>query len=83
MQIKILGISGSPTKNGNNEKVINYILGILSKKKFEVKKIFLSQYKINPCLSCCICDNSKKCSQQDEMIKLLPLLESADVIIVS
>ncbi|MBI4653331.1 flavodoxin family protein [Candidatus Kuenenbacteria bacterium] len=81
--MKILGISGSPTKNGNNEKAINDFLEIFSKKKFEVEKIFLSQYKINPCLSCGVCDKQKKCFQQDEMTKLLPLLENADAIIVS
>jgi multimeric flavodoxin WrbA len=81
--VKILGISGSPVKNGNNEKTIDYLLEIFSKKKFRVEKIFLSQHKINPCLSCGACDNQKNCSQQDEMIKLFPLLENADAVIVS
>ena len=81
--MKIIGISGSPNKNGNNEQIIDFVLDIAQQKKYITGKILLSNYNIKPCKACGHCKEEKKCVIKDDMNKLLPLLEEADAIIVS
>ena len=68
--MKILGISGSPIKNGSNEKAIDFALEIAKEKGFSVEKIFLSQYNIKSCIGCNLCKKQPKCSIDDDMNKL-------------
>ena len=81
--MKIVGISGSPTKSGNNERIIDYVLDIAKQRGFITLRIFLSEYKIAGCMDCGLCKDKKECSIKDDMKKLLPLLEDADAIIVT
>jgi multimeric flavodoxin WrbA len=81
--MKILGISGSPVKDGNNERIIEYACGIAKKQKFDFNKIFLSQLTIKPCINCGLCRKEKACSIKDDIAKVLPMLEHADAIIIS
>ena len=50
--MRILGISGSPVKNGNNEKAIDFALSIAKKKGFDVEKIVLAKQDIKGCIAC-------------------------------
>ncbi|MFQ6055450.1 MAG: flavodoxin family protein [Methanosarcinales archaeon] len=81
--MNLIGISGSPNSNGNNEKVINLALDIAKKRGFEVEKIFLSEKTVAPCTDCGVCKDKEECSIDDDMNELYPLLENADGIIVS
>jgi len=81
--MKIIGISGSPHKNGNNDKIIDYVLDIAKQKKFITGKILLSHYDIKPCQACGHCKEEKKCVIKDDFNKLIPLLEEVDAVVVS
>jgi multimeric flavodoxin WrbA len=81
--MKIVGISGSSVKDGNNEKIIEFVLQTAKKHKCQTEKILLSQYDIKPCINCGFCRKEKGCSIKDDLIKALPILESADAIVVS
>jgi len=79
--MKILGISGSPVKNGNNEKAIDYALSKANEKGFDAEKITLAKQDI---IACDLCAEQKgKCSIKDMMEKIRPKLIEADAIIVS
>jgi len=80
--MKILGISGSPVKNGNNEKAIDYVLQ--KAKGFDIEKITLAKQDIKGCIACNTCKEEKgKCSIKDVMEDIRPKLIEADAIIIS
>ncbi len=82
--MKVLGISGSPVKNGTNEKIIDYVLKKAKEKGFEIKKLNLSENDIKPCTSCNYCrENPGDCSIKDAMEEVRKDLVEADAIIVS
>ena len=82
--MKILGISGSPIKDGNNEKIIDYVLKKAKAKGFDTEKVSLAEYEIKPCIACDTCKKQKgTCSIKDAMEGIRPKLAEADAIIVS
>ena len=81
--MKLLGVSGSTLKGGNNEKMIDFVLGIAKKRGFKTDKLFLSEYKIAPCCACNKCKKEDSCSQKDNMEKAREKLLEADAVIVS
>lgn len=81
--MRILGISGSPNKGGNNEKAINLALSVAQEEGAAVDKIFLSEVKVGPCMACPTCKKEERCLQEDDFNDLLPRLAGADGLIVS
>lgn len=79
---KILGISGSPNKNGNTAYAVQYALDILKQRGFEVKYISLSQKIIHPCIGCFKCSKDRKCWQKDDMEEIVNELHWCDGIIL-
>jgi len=77
-------MSGSPTKDGNNDKIINYVGDRIVAKGFDAEKIFISRSKIGYCTACNLCKKELgKCSIKDSMDDVRAKLEDADAIIVS
>jgi len=82
--MKILGISGSPVKEGNNEQAIDYALKKAKKLGFKTEKITLAKKDLKGCIACNQCKEKKgTCSIKDVMWDIRPKLIQADAIIVS
>ncbi|HIE30916.1 MAG TPA: flavodoxin family protein [Methanosarcinales archaeon] len=81
--MKIAGISGSPRKNQNSEKLIEMTLAIAEGRDFETDRIFLSERTIAPCTACDVCKDAKRCAIDDDMTRIYPALEDADAILVA
>ena len=81
--MKILGISGSPNENGSNDKIIDTVLEIASKRGFETDRVLLSKETVAPCTACGACYEGDKCTIDDDMQAIYPKLVDADAIIVS
>ncbi len=81
--MKILGISASPVKGGNNDKLIDKVLGIAKSRGFEVDSVLMSSSKIAPCIACGICRDEEMCPIDDDMQQVYQKLKGADAIIVS
>ena len=82
--MKILGISGSPVKDGSNEKAIDYALKKAKKLGFDTEKITLAKKDLTGCIACNQCKKQKgTCSIKDVMEDIRPKMEDADAIIVS
>jgi multimeric flavodoxin WrbA len=80
--MKILGISGSPVKGGNNEKVMDYVLNKAKEKGFDVEKI--SAGDVKGCIACGTCKKVPgTCSIKDAMEIIRPKLAQADALIIS
>ena len=82
--MKILGISGSPIKGGNNEQAVDYALKRAKNLGFKTEKITLAKQDLNGCIACDLCKKQKgKCSIKDVMESIRPKLAEADAIIIS
>ena len=75
---KFLLISGSP-RPGNTEFILKKVFTAL---KGEKELVLLRKLNINRCKGCLGCDKLKKCVQQDDMQKIYPKMQSADVLII-
>jgi len=79
---KILGISGSPNKNGNTAYAVQYALDTLKQRGFDIKYISLSQKTIHPCIGCFKCAKDLKCWQKDDMEEIINALYWCDGILL-
>ncbi|MFC1698285.1 flavodoxin family protein [Nanoarchaeota archaeon] len=83
--MKIVGISGSPSKDGENDQAIDIALEIAKQKGFDVEKISLAEIQIKPCTSCYRCIDTEDCpeNEEDDMPLVYDLLKEADAILIS
>ncbi|MGB9849850.1 MAG: flavodoxin family protein [Moorellaceae bacterium] len=80
--MKVLGIAGSPRRRGNSELLLDAALAGAAEYAAETHKIILAELRINPCRGCESC-RSGECVQRDDMDRLYPWLEQAEVIILA
>ncbi|NHJ87964.1 MAG: flavodoxin family protein [Asgard group archaeon] len=75
----VLGIVGSPRKNGNTELLVDEVLAGAKEAGAETKKIILNDLKISPCQACNNCLKIKKCIIEDDMASLVELMEKSAI----
>lgn len=82
---KVLTILGSPRKESNGLFLIKEILnGIKSLRgDCEIDEIFVSQAKIGACIACEGCYHTPGCVIIDDMIKIYPKFDRADIVLVA
>lgn len=81
--MKVLGISGSPRKDGNTEILVREALKPFYEKGWEVTEFSLSNKTINPCMGCETCSETGTCAiEGDDMELLLSELEDCDALII-
>ncbi|UCG14862.1 MAG: flavodoxin family protein [Deltaproteobacteria bacterium] len=81
--MKALGIYGSPRKGGNTDLLLDQVLEGARGAGAEVNSIYARDLKITGCLECGGCDETGKCVVQDDMDKVYPLLEEANVVFLA
>ena len=80
--VKILALNGSARKKGNTDILIDQILKGSKEKGHRSEKLYLYDYEILPCMDCRDCKKGDYvCTQHDEMKKIYPKIERADLII--
>lgn len=80
--MKVIGVLGSPRKNGNTSFLLNKTLNTLSK-ELNTELIFLGDYSIEPCNSCLACRETRECSIKDDMQEIYRKLFEADAIVLA
>ena len=81
--MKILGISGSPRKNGNTAYAVSYALELLHAKGADVRYLTLAGKDIRPCLGCWRCREDRGCKiHDDDMNAVLDELRWCDGLIL-
>ena len=80
--MKVIGIVGSPNKNGNSVFLLKEVLKILEP-ALNTELIFLKEYDIKPCNGCQSCDKNGKCVIEDDMQKLYTKIKDSQVIILA
>lgn len=87
MAYKIVGISGSPVKDGNVDAFLGEIMDIASKDGLETETIHLARLDIKNCLHCNFCLSKQKtdkyCSLLDDAQSIFERLERADIIVLA
>ncbi len=65
--MKILGISGSPRRDGNTTLLVRTALDTLAEQGFETELISLADHPVKPCQACGGCAKAKevRCVQED------------------
>ena len=78
--MKTLIINGSPHKNGETVKMINFI-----KERLDGQVICLNTYfeNISPCVDCGFCHKEDRCAIDDKMTELYPHIESCDRLVLA
>ncbi len=75
----VLGIVGSPRRQGNTETLVDAILASAVEQGATSEKVILNELDIAPCQACNGCQRTGKCVHDDDMKKLLPLMEKSEV----
>ncbi len=81
-EIHVLGIIGSPRRNGNTEILVDEVLSGAAKAGAQIGKVILDELIIHPCKACDGCRNTQKCVQGDDMEPLLELMTNSQVWIL-
>jgi multimeric flavodoxin WrbA len=81
--MKITCISGSPNAGGNNEKLLDIVIGLIRERGYETDAILLSKLNVQPCTDCSVCKKAKECPIDDDMSGILDKLETSDAFIIT
>jgi multimeric flavodoxin WrbA len=81
--MKVLGIAGSPRRNGNTDILLAEVLRGTADKGAEVKTIVLNSMKFVTCQHCDACLEKGVCRIKDDMQDIYTEFEQADVIVLA
>jgi multimeric flavodoxin WrbA len=81
--MKVLGIYGSPRKGGNTDQLLDKALEGARAAGAEVNTVYVRDLQMCGCIECGGCDKTGKCVVEDDMQRVYPLLEEADVIFLA
>jgi len=79
--MKVLGIMGSPRRQGNTEILLDRALEGAREAGAEVEKVLVSNLKVSPCLEIYACFKDGNCTIKDDMQMLYKKLLEADHVI--
>jgi len=81
--MKVLGISGSPRKDGNTATLVKLILDRCHRAGIETEFVSLAGKKILPCLGCEKCREKRWCIiENDDWDKIIKKVLDCDVLII-
>ncbi len=79
MQPQILGISGSPIKNSNTDRLVK---AVLASSGLRTEFVKLSNMNVRPCIACLGCKKDNICKVKDDFPELAEKVRTADAIVV-
>ncbi len=79
--MRVLGIVGSPRKNGNTEILMQEALKAAREAGCETELFLMSQKQVAPCDACGTCFEVGSCVVQDDMQELYAMMERAHAIV--
>ena len=79
MSIEVLGISGSPTKNSNTDRLIK---AVLNETGAESEFVKLSDINVRPCRACYKCVPDNVCKVNDDFPALAEKIKTAKALVI-
>jgi len=70
-EVKILGVGGSPRKNGNTDILLDSFLKGAESAGVKTKKVHLKEYSIESCIGCEACRKDGTCTRSHDGMELL------------
>lgn len=80
MRLKVLGLAGSPRRQGNTELLLDQVLAGAENVGAQTDKVVLSRLDMAPCRECDNCFDTGRCVVQDDYQLLYPKLIKAERI---
>ncbi|SEA71597.1 Multimeric flavodoxin WrbA [Desulfuromusa kysingii] len=77
--MQVIGISGSPIKNSNTDRLVQ---AILASTGLESEFIKLSECKVQPCTACMACVKDNVCKVNDDFPEIAAKVRQAGAIVV-
>ena len=81
--MKVVGIVGSPRKNGNTEMLTAHTLKAIAEEGLDTELISLAGKDIAPCNACMVCSEEERCSIEDDLFPIYLKMKEADGIIMA
>ena len=81
--MKVIGIVGSPRKNGNTELLTAHTLKAVAEEGLDTELIRLAGLEIRPCNACMVCQKEERCSIEDDLFPVYLKMKQADGIILA
>jgi multimeric flavodoxin WrbA len=81
--VKVIGIVGSPRKNGNTELLTKHTLKAISEEGLDTELIRLAGSEIKPCTACMACKKQEICSIEDDLFPIYLKMKEAEGIILA
>jgi multimeric flavodoxin WrbA len=79
MKPQVIGISGSPVKNSNTDRVVQ---AVLKSTGLETEFFKLSKCKVQPCIACLGCVKDNVCKVEDDFQEIAEKVKHAGAIVV-
>lgn len=82
---KILAVMGSPRLGKNTDKLLEKVLKGIKDNNYEViiKKVYLKDQVISPCVACDVCGKTGSCYMNDDMKQIYRDFDESDGIIIA
>ncbi len=81
--MKVIGIVGSPRKNGNTALLTAHTLKAIAEEGLDTELIALAGLDIRPCNACMVCRQEERCPIEDDLFPIYLRMKEADGIILS
>ncbi|MEN6497761.1 MAG: flavodoxin family protein [Thermoguttaceae bacterium] len=79
---RVLGIVGSPRRNGNTHVLVTKILDGAAEAGAATETVFLEGLTIRSCDGCHVCWKTGRCAKNDDMTALYPKIAESDVLVL-
>ena len=79
MNAEVLGVSGSPIKNSNTDRLVKTVLDATG---LESEFVKLSKINVRPCLACKKCVSDNVCKVRDDYPELAEKIKKAKALII-
>jgi multimeric flavodoxin WrbA len=81
--MRVLGIVGSPRKNGNTEILTTHALKAIAEEGLDTDLLSLAGLDIRPCNACMVCWKEERCTIVDDFFPLYLKMKEAEGIILA
>ena len=79
---KMLAILGSPRKNGNASKMLDYAIGMATSKGYDIDYVNVYEKDIAYCRGCMKCKTLGKCINSDDLDDIRNKLIQSDLVVI-
>ena len=80
--MKIIGIDGSPRKDGNTETLLRKVLAGVAEAGGTTEFLKLADLRIDYCRGCGACRATGECVMQDDMDRVVAAIQQSDIVVL-